>query len=63
MDVGYAEDVGNLEDRPMSQKSAQEMQQNIGALETRMRVLEELVASLKSQLDEVIGQLAVLSRL
>lgn len=61
--MGYAEDVGNLEDRPMSQKSAQEMQQNIGALETRMRVLEELVASLKSQLDEVIGQLAVLSRL
>jgi len=60
---GATLDVVNLEDQPMDQKSTQEMHQNIGALETRLRALEELVASLKSQLNEVIGHLAALSRL
>jgi chaperonin cofactor prefoldin len=47
----------------MNEKSTQEMHQNIGALEMRMRALEDLVAALKSELDRLNQQLTSLSRL
>jgi hypothetical protein len=59
----YAGGLRNLEDQPMSEKSTQELHQNVGHLEMRMRALEELVASLKSELDRLNQQLTSLINL